>query len=475
MPRPHLTVSALALVGLLPTAPGLAAPAPAATPATAAVLRPGAPGAGDPYFPDMGNGGYDVSSYDIALAWNPATKAIAATTTIKAVATQGLSRFNLDLKGLVVQSVRVGGASAAYSRSGAQELVITPPKGIAKGASFTVAVTYKGVPTAINDPTLGRSGWVATADGAVALNQPFGAATYFPVNDTPRDKATYIHRITVPTGYQVIANGEPTAPMTSGGNTTYVWKMTSPMASELSSVAIGRYTVTTGTVAGTSIRSISAIAKSIDRTGAGARLNTATGAVVNWQRNRFGAYPFASTGGLVAPIGVGYALEVQGRPVYDQGSPTVSTGLLAHELAHQWFGNSVTPKQWKDIWLNEGFATYAEWLYDEAHGGPTAQQQFTAHYNSTSWKGKVADPGRDHIYDGLVYTRGALTLHALRNRIGTATFDKLLRTWAATYRGRNVTTADFIATAERVSGKNLDAFFQDWLYESGKPSLRSAQ
>src|ERR1700754_4292441 len=218
----------------------------AATPAYAASqFSPGAPGTGDPYFPDMGNGGYDVGHYDIRLAFDPATKAINATTTIRARATQNLSRFDLDFQGqLRISRLSVDGQHAAFTRSGAQELVITPPHGLRKGRPFVVSVTYAGVPEKVDDPALGVSGWVATKDDAVALNQPIGAATYFPVNDTPNDKATYAQSVTVPSGLTVVANGEPGRTTTHAGRTTFRWHMNRPMASELSMIAIGRYNVT---------------------------------------------------------------------------------------------------------------------------------------------------------------------------------------------------------------------------------------
>ncbi|HEX6685329.1 MAG TPA: hypothetical protein VF062_21240 [Candidatus Limnocylindrales bacterium] len=181
-------------------------------------FSPGAPGSGDAYFPDMGNGGYDVSHYQLELRYDPATRVLDGKARIAARATQSLSRFNLDFQGpLTIDALTVNGASAGYAREGAQELVITPTSGLRNGSAFAVEVSYRGVPQRIDDPALGTSGWVATEDGAVALNQPFGAATFYPVNDTPQDKATYGYRLTVPTGLAALANGEPGPTRTADG------------------------------------------------------------------------------------------------------------------------------------------------------------------------------------------------------------------------------------------------------------------
>jgi aminopeptidase N len=428
---------------------------------------------GDTYYPGIGNGGYDVSHYDIRLAFNPATKAIAATTTITARATQDLSRFDLDFQGpLTISRLSIDGHGAAYTRGGAQELVITPPDGLRKGRTFTVTVAYAGVPQKIDDPALGVSGWAATADGAVALNQPIGAATYYPVNDTPNDKATYTQTVTVPRGLTVLANGEPGPATNHDGQTTYRWHMNRPMASELSMIAIGNYNVTRSVTAD-GLQNITAIGASIDtKPGQGKVLNQTTAQVIGWESSVYGRYPFDSTGGILADVGVGYALETQSRPVYDQTTSDVDGDLLAHELGHQWFGDSLTPTRWSDIWLNEGFATYAEWLYQEKFNGIPVQQTFAAAYaDEEDWSGKVADPGRDHIFDDLVYTRGALTLQALRTTIGDDAFMRLLTRWPTAYRHGNVSTRTFIQFVERLTHRNLDGFFHIWLYQPGKPKL----
>jgi aminopeptidase N len=444
-----------------------------ASAAPAPQFSPGAPGAGDPYFPDMGNGGYDVSHYDINLAFNPTTGAINATTTILARATLNLSRFDLDFQGpLTISRLSIDGRHAAFTRSGAQELVITPPQGLRKGRTFVVSVTYAGVPQEIDDPALGISGWVATKDGAVALNQPIGAATYYPVNDSTDDKATYTQTITVPTGLTVLANGEPGPTTTHQGQTTFRWNMNRPMASELSMMAIGNYDVTRGATAD-GLPDITAIGKSIDTTpGQGKVFNQTTAQIIQWESSMYGPYPFGSTGGILADVDVDYALETQSRPVYDQNTSKVDGDLLAHELGHQWFGDSLTPVHWSDIWLNEGFATYSEWLYQEKFDNVPVQHNFEQAYaDEKNWNGEVADPGRDHIFDDLVYNRGAMALQALRMKIGDRAFSRVLKEWPTTYRYGNVSTQKFIQFVERLTNRDLGTFFHTWLYQSGKPQL----
>ncbi|MFG2005664.1 M1 family metallopeptidase [Spirillospora sp. NPDC048911] len=470
----------LAAVALTATAGLLVSAAPAQ--ATAVRFTPGAPGAGDPYFPDMGNGGYDVAHYDIGLKYDPATKGVQAVTQIKARATQNLSRFNLDFLGpLKISALRVDGKKAAYKRTGAQELEITPPKGLREGKRFSVAVAYSGVPQTINDPALGVSGWVPTADGGIMLNQPIGAATIYPVNDTPLDKATYSITLAAPKGLATLANGDPAGSWTKGGLAVSRWKMRQPMASELSMIAIGKYDVlrTKLRTKNGSMPNITATDQQLGISAALAKdFNKQTGDYQNYLATIFGAYPFSSTGGIAVKANVGYALETQGRPVYDltrRPGTIPRPDLLVHELAHQWTGDSLTPKRWADIWLNEGFATYSEWLYFEKYTGKPVQQTFDEVYATPAdddlWKPKTADPGRDNIFHPTVYDRGAMTLHALRKAIGDKKFFALAKAWPTANRYGNVSTADFIRFAEKISGKQLDALFQKWVYTSGKPTL----
>jgi aminopeptidase N len=456
---------------------GLLAPLAPAGASTHRAFTPGAPGAGDPYFPDMGNGGYDAQHYSLSVKYDPGTKAIDATAKITARATQNLSRFDFDFLGpLKISKVTVDGRKAKYARTGAQELVITPDRGLAQGREFTVDVAYSGVPQLIDDPALGVSGWIATHDGAVALSQPFGSATWYPVNDTTHDKATYDFTVTVPNGLKVLANGDPAGQRTQGANTTFRWIDRQPTASELVLMAIGNYDVR-DTRTSTGLRNITAVdPASVTSATAADDFNKATADVIDWEQSIYGRFPFSSTGGIsvLAPT-VGYSLETQTRPVYARRSAGAlpSATLLSHELGHQWFGDDVTPYVWQHIWLNEGFATYTEWLYSEQHGGQTAQQHFDAAYASsgTDWTGKVADPGRDHIFDDLVYTRAAMTLHQLRKAIGDKAFFALVKAWPAQHRYGNDTTAQFTSFAQRYTHKDLRPLFQAWLYTEGKPKL----
>jgi aminopeptidase N len=431
--------------------------------AEAGRFRPGAAGLGDPYLPTSGNGGYDVASYHLKLRYDPGAHLLTGEATIEATATQNLSRFNLDLTGLTVSSVRVDDAEAGYRRDGA-ELVVTPAAGIAEGRRFRVRVDYAGTPTPIEDSTLGTGGMLQTDDGAIALGQPESASTWFPVNDHPLDKATYRIEVTVPDGLVALSNGVPEGTERSGGWTTWRWSEATPMASYLTTLVIGRYRVHTGSHAGRPL--VTAVAATLPVGGAAERSLARTGEIADFLASRFGPYPFGAYGGIaVADDRIDYALETQTRPVYGPAffSRGPNPAVVVHELAHQWFGNSVSIRHWPDLWLNEGFATYAEWLWTEHTGGESAQQRFTREYAATDWSRPAWHPGRSELFGRAVYTRGALTVHALRRTVGDDVFFRILRDWTAQRRGGNADTTEFVAFAEQASGRSLQSFFAAWL------------
>jgi aminopeptidase N len=439
-------------------------------PAAAAAIPPtvGAPGSGDPFFPLAGNGGYDVGKYSLALSYQPATHELRGRATVTATAAQALSQFDLDLRGFRVAAVRVDGAPATFWRSG-QELVIKPTAAIADGATFRVVVRYAGRPGPVTDPDGSSEGWVPTDDGAFVVGEPQGSPSWFPANDTPRDKALFDIRVTVPRGITVMANGVLVSHKTAGQRTTWLWRETDPMAPYLATATLGRFDLSRSSVDG--VPSYVAVDKKMRHRGVLRRLP----GIIRFYASEFGPYPFTAVGAVVdrAPQ-VGYALETQTKPVFDS-MPDEAT--LAHELSHQWYGDSVTLSAWPDIWLHEGFATWCEWLWSEHRGTKSAHDIFAKLYATPTsktdfWNPPPGAPGTPvHLFDGTIYERGAMTLQALREKVGDQDFFAIMRAWAQDNRYGNVTTAQFIALAEQISGVDLGAFFQAWLYQEGKPAM----
>ncbi|MFD7427547.1 M1 family metallopeptidase [Streptomyces sp. NPDC059818] len=433
---------------------------------------PGASGVRDPYFPKLGNGGYDVTHYDLTLDVGQDAKTLRGTAGITARATQDLSSFNLDLAGLTVESATVEGRPAAVSRAG-DELTLRPDikvqDRLRRGRTFRTVVRYSGSPKTITDPDDSEEGWLSTADGAVALGEPTGAMAWFPGNNHPSDKAAYDLAVTVPKGLTAVSNGVLAGPpRTAGDRTTFRWHTAEPMASYLATLAVGRFETKTSTMAGgitvfTAVDPVSAKAS--------ARTVARVPEVVEWEAAHFGPYPFSATGAIVERKGdSGYALETQNRPFFP-GPPSV--GLLVHEMAHQWFGDSVTPASWQDMWLNEGLATYAEWLWEEEKEDTPAQDSFDdAYENEDNWAFPPADPpAAANISDPPVYGRGAMVIHKIREAVDDdERFFALLKGWTKAHRHANATTADFTAYVEKATGQDLTELWKTWLYGRSRPA-----
>ncbi|MEU8245300.1 M1 family metallopeptidase [Nonomuraea sp. NPDC048916] len=460
-------VPAIALLSVLACSSTNGAVAP---PTSAPPSGVGAPGIGDTDFPLDGNGGYDVAHYDLAIGYTPATKHLDGVATIDAKAAERLSRFNLDLAGLKVRAVSIDGAAATFSRRG-DELTVVPARPLAQGAGFKVKVAYSGRPQPLKDSSnLGTFGFIPTADGAFVACEPNGAKTWFPANDHPADKATFDFRITVPKGLTALANGEMAGkPTTSGGRTTFRWRESHPMATYLATATLGDFELREGTTPG-GIPNVAAVDpayhSSLDS------LYKTSGRITDYWSKIFGPYPFSSTGGVIDNFAAGYALENQTKPLYGGFHPDES--IIAHELAHQWFGDSVSIRRWRDLWLNEGFATYAEWLWWEHTGRSTTEATFRRNHarpaNDRIWKYPPGEARPRDLFNESVYTRGGMTLHALRKEIGDETFFKLLKTWTEQHKYGNATTPEFIALAQRLSGKDLQALFDAWLFQPHRPA-----
>jgi aminopeptidase N len=449
--------------------------AAARTPSTHRAAVNGARGIGDKYFPADGNGGYDVTHYAIDDTMVLSTGTLSGTTTLTARATTELASFSVDLL-LEVTSVTVNGKPASYSRPDRHEVRIRPRTPIVAGRTFTVVVGYRGTPDEISWG--GERSWFGNHHEVVAINEPHIAPWWFAANDHPRDKATFDITIRVPRGNQVISNGSLAATRRADEWTTFQWREEQPMATYLAFFAAGRFAIERGTTPqGTPYLLAVSRQFSEARQRVGLTRLRRTSEVEGWLEERLGPYPFPVIGGLITSHPTGFALENQTRPVYPFLGPD-SGWMITHELAHQWFGDSVSVESWKDIWLNEGFATYLETWWDNrnAEDEPAAMQDWlefqweTYARGADFWDLPIGEPGAEHLFDDEVYQRGAMVVQALRHRIGEADFSTLLHTWLTQHRDGNVAIADFTALAEEVSGEDLDGFFQHWLYDAQRPA-----
>ena len=428
----------------------------------------------DPYVGDFGNGGYDTQHYDLALDWNPETKRLTGVATITAEATQELSTFNLELVGLEVFAVEVDGEVAAFDRV-KHELVITPKNALDQGASFDVVVTYAGEPVdegfSAGD-TSKPSGWHTQKGYAYVAGEPLAASTFHPANDHPSDKASFTYRITVPADLTVGASGTLTSEKRSGTTKTWTFEQPDPQATYLTTILIGNFVRIDGgkSSSGVPVRNV------IDRelVGSVGDVFDNQPAMIDAFEKQFGPYPFDVYGSAVVKDSFGGALETQTLSIY--GSDVIGFGdfaerIVAHELAHQWFGNNVSLNRWGDIWLNEGFATYAEALW-AAKSDPTFTYQRWIEgvlAVGPQLERQVENP-KNSLFGPQVYRRGALTLHALRLEVGDETFFEILRTWNERFGGGNATTVDFEALTAEFSGKDMGSFFDSWLRANELPA-----
>ncbi|MBW4438750.1 MAG: M1 family metallopeptidase [Pleurocapsa minor GSE-CHR-MK-17-07R] len=451
----------------------------------------------DSLYPELGNAGYDALHYTINADTPVIQNLLQAVTTIEAEATQDLAQFSFDFTGLTVDTVLVNGQPAAFEQQ-ERKLIVTPTQVIASGEVFTTEVSYAGSPRGILDPSLGATlGWNFEDGMIYVVSEPDGSQTWYPVNDHPSDKATYTIIATIPADYVAAANGVlESRTENANGTVTYQFEMRQPMASYLTTLNIDRFieTQSVAPVTGVPIRnfipeSLSSFANVFDR----------QGEMIDYFSELFGPYPFEVYGGVILDTTTGFALETQTLSVFGAdmmlGGIEGAEAVVAHELGHQWFGNSVTLGDWTDIWLNEGFATYSEWLWMEyTQGADVLAQRISETYDFMSGDvfrsygmtdqeisrqllefGIMGEPDPDNLFNVTVYFRGALTLHALRLLLGDDDFFAILRSYAETYRYGVVRTTDFIALAEDISGRDLDTFFQDWVYSVDIPPIEAME
>ncbi|MET7330992.1 M1 family metallopeptidase [Nonomuraea sp. NPDC005650] len=420
-----------------------------------------------PYFPGHGDHRYMVSRYDLSLNYRVSNNRLDGTALLTVTAAEPLSVLELDLGRFRVAGVTVDGVAARHLHDRGK-LRVTLPWPLPTGAVAEVEVRYAGSPVPVRSPW-GGLGWEELSDGALVAGQPIGAPSWFPCNDRPGDKASYRIAVTTASPYRVIANGVLTAQRRAGGTTTWIYEQHEPMASYLASVQIGRYQVTQ--VAGARIAHPA-------RLGARVRHDFGRqGEMMAVFTERFGPYPFTGYVVVVADDDLDIPIEAQGMSIFGRNHVDGRRGserLVAHELAHQWFGNSLTVSRWSDIWLQEGFATYAEWLWSESSAGPSAASHAKRWHQRLAALPQdfvLADPGVDTLFDDRVYKRGALTVHALRRALGDEVFFSMLRDWTAGRRHANVTTQDFAGHVQRHTTLPMGPLLSAWLHDKPLPPI----
>ncbi|EST20747.1 M1 family metallopeptidase [Streptomyces roseochromogenus] len=436
------------------------------------------------YFPSHGTYGHRTLSYDLHLAYDPAAGTLDGRARIQAVADRPLRQVELDLAGLTVHDARIDGAVVGPGRK-RNKLVLPVRRPIAAGTPFTMEIGYGGRPGPVRTP-FGQIGWDRTGDaneGTLVAAQPLGAPSWFPCNDRPDDKAEFTFRVTVPRGHHALANGALVDRSRRGPTECWTYHHPGPMAPYLAALYTGRFTHDTwearDTSTGRRVTGRDAYPTYLSRR---ARYDLARQpAMFEVFTGWFGPYPFETYGAVVVDAELDQPVENQTASVFGRnhvdGARTWET-LVAHELVHQWYGNSVSLRDWRDIWLNEGFATYGEWLWSEHIGEDSADTIARAAWHTLARRPqrlRIADPGPDRIFDDRVYNRGACTLHALRLTLGDDRFFALLRGWHHAHRGGSADTAAFIAHAGRYAPTAVEPVLHAWLHEKQLPPLPPAR
>ncbi|WP_197322218.1 M1 family metallopeptidase [Saccharomonospora sp. NB11] len=426
----------------------------------------GAAGIGDAYYPEAGNGGYDVDRYEIDVRYDPGEHELTGDTTVVARASQDLSQFHLDLRGFAITSVEVDDEPAEFTREGAAELVVTPANPVREGTEFRTRVRYEGTPVVANRGQLGGNGWYRTpSGGAYVFGEPESASFWYPANEHPRDKAAFSLTATVPEGWTAVSVGRTGKATTKDGWTTTTWTEDTPVASYLTLFAVDKFDVETATLAdGTPVRNVFSPGADTSRAAA-----EHTPRIVEFLESHFGDYPASTVGGVYLDTNPGFALETQGTPTYPLDA---DADLLVHELAHQWYGNSVSVHSWADICLNECFAGYATWLWAEETRDADLDARYrtqVANMSDGLWSLPLYDMGAGNEF-GAVYQKGPVAVHALRLRIGDEAFAEVLRRWPTEHAHGNARWEDFEEFVEQVSGEDLDEFFQAWFRGTERPA-----
>ena len=438
----------------------------------------GGPGLGDPYYPQAGNSGYDVAKYQIVLNWDPGTATLRGTTTITATATQRLDSFYLDLA-VPTEAIKVNGKPATFAKEGFADVRVQPADPVTIGSDFQVVVDYAGQPGEIRQGEV--RAWSTTNEEWTVANEPESSAWWFPANDHPSDPALMDISIRVPAGMEAISVGRLESADTAAEPDfdTWHWISRQPMATYLNFLTIGQFEIRQGTEDG--LPFVYAVTEQlpVKQRQEAFKVLVTSGDRIATLATMFGPYPFTEIGGVVPAFKFAFGgLETQTRPVYQSSAilnENYAPELINHELAHMWFGDNVTLREWNDIFNNEAYASWAQWGYNERVGGKKANDELNQTYekyvdDAGFWQITMIDPGRQHLFD-TVYVRGPMAIQALRNVIGDDAFFRLTRQWAQAPGSRSL--EDWMAAAQSLTTIDLQPFFQAWIYAPTAPARTS--
>jgi aminopeptidase N len=425
--------------------------------------------AGDPRYPALGSADLDVRHYAVDISYEQDGRSISGSVDIDAEVTRAVDRVAIDANGPTITEVGVDGTPAHFTTAPG-ELIIDLDRVHESGDRLAITIGFHAAAKANTGFEL-EAGLFSSPDGVWSVNEPDGASTWLPVNDHPTDKATWSFVVRTDPALTAVTNGELTSSAIEDGQRVWRWEQDEPMASYLITLLVGDYELVDdgSTASGVELRHAVLAG---DRAVLDPYL-AITREQLDYFESLFGPYPFERYGVAIADSEPNLAMETQGLSLFSVADLSGSVGflqhlLLAHELAHQWFGDAVSPGTWDDIWLNEGFATYGQWLWLDHIGmadiDATAEETI-ARLPRTGWP--LSAPAE--MFGTVSYDGGATALHALRLTIGDVAFFEGLRVWVATYLDSTAVTDDFQTVMEEVSGRSLDEFFATWIHADRFP------
>ncbi|WP_347039700.1 M1 family metallopeptidase [Glutamicibacter halophytocola] len=427
----------------------------------------------DEYTKHHGSPDYTVEHYDVNLVVKLASNHLDGRAMLRIRALVDLNEIALNLNGLKIIKATCQGRKVSVAKKH-HRVVVSTPNRVKAGEHIELNLRYGGNPAVDNGPW-GEVGWEELTDGILVSGQPVGASTWFPCNDHPSHKSSYRFEVSTDAGYRVVANGDLLSQRRSASRSTWIYEQREPMATYLATLQIGRYAEIVFD-RGHHLLAYSVPGNDLAVRGAFAK----QGQMAEIFERKFGPYPFENYKIVVVDDELEIPLEAQGMSIFGRNHLSLdweAQRLIAHEFAHQWFGNSLTPAGWKDIWLNEGFACFSEWVYSEHCGAMPMEQRARSAWeklNALPQDLVIGDPGPEDMFDDRVYKRGALALYALLKELGDEAFYEMLRDWTGTYQHGSVDAKKFGKHLKKhAPGIETDEILHNWLSELQLPPFPS--